>query len=112
MPLFKSGDHLCPMNYYATNRILGICKDLEKIIVIQLTDYLDTHNLFSPLQFGFHTGLSVTDQLFACNYISHSCDAGFPVDVSYFDFKKAFNVVNHQMMLTKLSSLGVGARLL
>ena len=113
MPLFKGGIHSNSSNYRPIS-LTSICsKTLERIIASQLHDYLDVHNLLSPFQFGFRAGLSVSDQLLlAYDYVSSSLDCGCSVDVLYFDYRKAFDVVNHRILLSKLSSIGISNPLL
>ena len=108
MPLFKGGIHSNPSNYRPISMTSICSKTLERIVTSQLYDYLNNHNLLSPVQFGFRAGLSVTDQLLLTyEYVSSHVDSGMAVDVLYFDYSKAFDVVNHRVLLTKLSLIGI-----
>ena len=76
-------------------------------------DFLSNNSLLSPNQFGFRAGLSVSDQLLVTyEYVSEHVDSGMAVDVLYFDYSKAFDVVNHRLLLTKLSLIGISDPLL
>ena len=108
MPLFKGGVHSSPSNYRPISMTSVCSKTLERLIVSRLYDYLNVNNLLSAFQFGFRAGLSVTDQLLlAYDYVSAHMDQGNDVDVLYFDYRKAFDVVNHKVLLTKLSLIGI-----
>ena len=43
---------------------------------------------------------------------TRSLDEGYGVDVVYLDYRKAFDTVRHQRLLTKLKCLGLGCRLM
>ena len=113
MPLFKGGVHSEPLNYRPISLTSVCCKTFERIVVSQLTVYLEENNLLSPYQFGFRSGRSVSDQLlYTYDYITQAYDGGLSVDVIFFDFRKAFDVVNHRLLLRKLSCIGVEGYLL
>ena len=60
-----------------------------------------------PSQFGFRQGRGVEDQLLLMyGDVVERVDAGEVVDVVYMDLSKAFDGVNHEVMIEKLISLG------
>ena len=72
------------------------------------------HHLFSNEQHGFLPGQScITQLLVAAKKWSEALDQGLPVDViySYLDFKKAFDSVPHQRLLSKLKAYGISGNL-
>ena len=72
-----------------------------------------TNNLFSPSQHGFIAGRSCTTQLLiAMDYWAQSLNDGYPVDIVYLDFRKAFDSVPHIRLLTKLKAYGISGYLL
>ena len=65
------------------------------------------------LQFRFLKGKSTTSQLLhVLHEIDELLNKRTPTDVVYLDFAKAFDRVDHQLMLKKLSNFGVGENLL
>lgn len=64
-------------------------------------------------QHGFMRGRSaVTNLLLYTDYLVRNLDNGIQIDSVYFDFAKAFDSVNHEILLKKLQSLGIGGSLL
>ena len=90
-----------------------ICKSFERIIANYLMDYLDNNNILASNQYGFRRRHSTLDQLLLTyNDVSLWIDQGFDVDVILFDFAKAFDTVCHQILLSKLESIGIQGRIL
>lgn len=88
-------------------------KSFKRIIVSQLSASLEHSQLLSPYQYGFRSGRSVSEELlYTYDYVTDYYDQGFSVDVIFFDFKKAFDVVNHRLLLRMLVSIGVEGCLL
>ena len=50
--------------------------------------------------------------LLTYNEVSHWMDTGSMVDLILFDFSKAFDTINHQILLTKLNSFGINGYML
>ena len=69
--------------------------------------------MLSDEQFGFRQGRTVEAQLLLTyDAVTSWFDEGSVIDVIYFDFAKASDVVNHRILLTKLYSIGVRGNLL
>ncbi len=64
VPVFKSGNPLKPQNYRPISLLPVISKILEKVIAPQLTQHLETNNLFCSTQHGFRSSLSTDMALF------------------------------------------------
>ena len=113
VPIFKKGSRYDPLNYRPVSLTSVTGKCLERVIVGQLTAYLEDHYILSEHQFGFRSGRSTMDQLLLVyNNVSEWLDQGSVVDLILFDFSKAFDVVSHPILLVKLQHLGVDRSLL
>ena len=85
---------------------------MEKIIK-ELVTYLEGNELICETQHGFRKNRScLTNMLDFFEAVAGEVDRGEPVDVLYFDFRKAFDRVPHQRLLLKMNALGIDGRLL
>ncbi len=70
-------------------------------------------NLHSAAQHGFLRGKSCTSQLLSVLLrISQNLDLGKQTDILYFDIAKAFDTVDHKLLLNKLSRFGITGNIL
>ena len=84
---------------------------MEHIIVSNMMDYFDTHNILCPQQHGFRSKHSYETQLIGFTQeIADSLDQGQQTDVIVMDFtvfSKAFDKVDHHKLIHKLKHIGV-----
>ena len=80
-----------------------MAKILEKVVSIQLSFYLEQQSLLHPHQGAYRCGRSTEDILLAV----HSLDTGQAVCAAFLDFHKAFDSLDHTILLTKLYNLNV-----
>uniref|UniRef100_A0A0A1X4N6 Probable RNA-directed DNA polymerase from transposon BS n=1 Tax=Zeugodacus cucurbitae TaxID=28588 RepID=A0A0A1X4N6_ZEUCU len=111
LPLHKSGVRSSVENYRGIAKMSAIPKLFEAIVTDQITFLISP--LISFSQHGFCKGKStVTNLLEFVNHVSMGFRDNKNTDVIYTDFSKAFDRVNHSILLQKLNLLGFQPRLL
>ena len=107
-PLFKKGLKSDPNNYRPISVIPVVSKVLEKIVYNQLYHYLDDDKLLLGCQSGFRSLHStLTALLEATDAWSVNIDNGLLNGVVFIDLTKAFDTIDHEIILRKMSYLGV-----
>ena len=106
--LFKTGDRTNASNYRPISILPTMSKILEKVVHFQFYDFLNSNNLISSKQFGFRPKLSTTSALtsFADEVLLHM-ESGELCGAVFLDLTKAFDTVDHKILLSKLSAIGV-----
>ena len=108
-PLFKKGLRGLAENYRPVSLTCVCSKLLESIVRDAIVEHLKRHNLIGDSQHGFLKGRScLTNLLFFLEKVTAFVDEGYPVDVLYLDFSKAFDKVPHKRLLLKLRAHGIG----
>lgn len=104
-PVFKAGDMSDVSNYRPISIICNFSKVLESLLSNHI--YNSVTNILSSNQHGFVQKRSTTTNL-TCftQYVSEAMDEQGQVDTIYTDFQKAFDRIDHHILLAKLSNIG------
>ena len=108
IPSHKKGPNNDVNNYRPISLLSVFSKILEKLIVVRLTDYLELHEIIYPNQFGFRHGYSTTHSLISITEtIKRTLDNNKYGCGVFIDLRKAFDTVNHEILLQKLDHYGI-----
>ena len=113
IPIHKGGSTQDVNNYRPISLLSIFDKIIEKIMHNRLYTFLELHNILFRNQFGFrknnstvHTLVQITEMIKA------SIDSGKYGCGIFIDLRKAFDTVNHEILLTKLEHYGIRGNLL
>ena len=107
-PVHKKGSKSLTENYRPISLTSHVIKSFERIIRKKLVSYLENHQLICSNQHGFRSGKSCLSQLLLhIDTILSNGLEGLETDVIYLDFAKAFDKVDHEILIRKLSNSGI-----
>ncbi|CAH8644134.1 unnamed protein product [Dicrocoelium dendriticum] len=108
-PIYKSGSRAEPANCHPITLLPVISKVMEFIVAEALMGYLENNKILVPEQHRFRQNRSCTTKLLIpCASWTESVDAGAGIDAAYLDFSKAFDLMDHRILLHKLQKYGIG----
>ena len=113
IPIYKGSDQGEAQNYRPVSLTSHIMKAFEKIVRKNIVTFLEENNLYNASQHGFRQGRSCLSQLLEhFDTILSFLERGVNIDTIYLDFSKAFDKVNHNILLKKMKNLGIKRKLL
>lgn len=108
IPVFKSGDPQNTDNYRPISTLSVFTKILEKLLITRIVNFLDRNNILYSMQYGFRNGSSTTIAITELvDKVLEETDSKKYVGALFLDLKKAFDTINHNILLRKLECYGI-----
>ena len=108
IPIFKKGSRLQVSNYRPISLLSNLNKILEKLVHSRVYAFLEEHNCLYSLQFGFRKKHSTNHALIEITEtIRQALDSKKIACGVFVDLQKAFDTVNHDILIAKLDHYGI-----
>ena len=108
IPLFKKGEKDKPSNYRPISVLPIVSKIFEKLVNARLITFLENNNVLFEHQYGFRRGYSTKHSLVNLMDQISKCVDNKQVTLGIFlDFAKAFDTIDHDILLQKLQHYGI-----
>lgn len=107
-PIYKSGSKISVSNYRPISVLPILNNIFERVIYTRLLNFLERYDVLYCFQYGFRrkigtsTALNEIINMIQCNLNDRKKAAGL-----FMDLTKAFDTVNHQILLGKLETYGI-----
>ena len=111
VPIYKGGDRSVVGSYRPLSLTSVFCKQMKHVIAVCLRQVWEMSGWLYEGQHGFRPGNSCESQVGTfCQDIVDSLDKVVRTDAIIIDFSKAFNLVPHDRLLTKIAATGLDVR--
>ena len=108
VPIFKAGDNSSLNNYRPISILSQFSKLLEKLFQNILLSFVEKNNVLNDNQYGFRQNRSTTIALFDLSQkVSTFLDNKLSALGIFVDLRKAFDTIDHGILLKKVEYMGV-----
>lgn len=108
IPIYKNDDPSDPPNYRPISPLSVFNSIFEKMMYYCLKSFLEKKNIFNDSQYGFRENCSIEHAILdIINQIENNMDNRMYSCGIFIDLKKAFDTVDHLILLQKLGHFGV-----
>jgi retron-type reverse transcriptase len=107
-PIFKKGNNSDPANYRPISVLTSFAKVLETALYVRLTEHITLNKMLTDQQYGFRKGYSTDEAMFNLTHVVlNALNDKSMVGSIFFDLEKAFDSVNHSLLIKKLPYEGI-----
>ena len=107
IPIFKADDNTNPNNYRPISLLSNFNRIFEKLVYSRMESFIEQNNLLSPSQYGFRKAHSTQHAILdIVSTIQENMDKRLFSCGVFIDLKKAFDTVDHKILLHKLNHYG------
>ena len=113
IPIHKSGPRNDISNYRPISLLPTMSKIFEKLMNCRFTHYLESNNIFANNQFGFRKERCTSDAI--VEFLDHAykaIDSKKHMIAIFLDLSKAFDTIDHTILLNKLQHIGIHSNVL
>ena len=108
VPIYKSGDEMVFSNYRPVSVLPVFLKLLEGFVYNRFISHINDNKLLYEYQFGFQKGKSThLAIMMLVDKITEALDQGDSVVRVFLEFSKAFDTVDHNVLLQKIDKYGL-----